>query len=565
VRLTALLGHDCAGFPGFEDGELTVMSNTTDPLLTRYKDAGGTIFDVFGTSDSSGQSVSSDGVLAVTPADDNVRMTFDEGSGTYEMVNQKNGTRFIYREDADGNRFLTVIDPVTGTSVTVPLEADDDPDTQGDTRSKLAAQLPMRAAAGDDAVPQADGDGQLAEVVVQQCGGPTAAAKVDFIAGDRSVPGATPTNSSFQVEEVLVVPADVVGTGSQQRYQARIPVAGPEFSQAALDARCARLPDGPRNFCQVSQADDDYCSALIGGDQGGFAGISPEDRLRLFAACQANRAVAQQFCVTHEAKAATQCASVDYESSYREVPADLWAGASLEGVTPVPQYTAPQTIDPNATGYAFEDIVLPDRATLIDAFTSPATVQAGSGYQAFVYASCLAAGTQLTGTRPSTQEQFTCQVDSSGRCILDVPATASGASVDAIQVTGPNQFLARLTVPLAPPPDVSNDLTGDWLVTETVTYETCGDGLYTETFSVTLIQEGSTVALCEGGLCVDGVLDGDVVSWSYSYFEHGGMTSTDVVMNVSPDGQSLSGEGAWSWTDGVFSCEGETTLTAERL
>ena len=246
VRLTALEGHDCTGFPGFEDGELTVMSNTTDPVLTRYKDRGETIFDVFGSSDTEGGNVDSDGAVAILPDGETVRMDFDQASKTYEMTNPKTGIRMIYREYPDGSRTLTVINPDNGKSVTVPLAPNSDGgETASLAQSKAASDVATLQAAASDRT-EVDG-GQVAQIVVNQCGGPTAQANVDFVVGDRANPSADPTSGQFRPSEALVVPAEVVG--SSPRFEALIPIDAPEFSEAELEARCSQIPSSVTAFC----------------------------------------------------------------------------------------------------------------------------------------------------------------------------------------------------------------------------------------------------------------------------------------------------------------------------
>ena len=104
VRLTSLKGLGCEGLPDIEDGQVTVMSNPTDPVLTSYEGPDGSIFDTYGVSDDSGNEVSASGALVILPNDETVRMYFDLEQQRYELVNSRTGLRFIFREDDNGDR-----------------------------------------------------------------------------------------------------------------------------------------------------------------------------------------------------------------------------------------------------------------------------------------------------------------------------------------------------------------------------------------------------------------------------------------------------------------------------
>jgi hypothetical protein len=109
------------------------------------------------------------------------------------------------------------------------------------------------------------------------------------------------------------------------------------------------------------------------------------------------------------------------------------------------------------------------------------------------------------------------------------------------------------------------DLTGSWSWTETIGNNSCEDPQTTETYYINMIQDGSSVDICEEGWgCLPGELNGNSVSWEGSVPEDGGITSGQFNGTVSANGNSITGSGTYGWTDGDYSCSGVLTFSATR-
>jgi len=115
---------------------------------------------------------------------------------------------------------------------------------------------------------------------------------------------------------------------------------------------------------------------------------------------------------------------------------------------------------------------------------------------------------------------------------------------------------------LAPP---IGDISGDWSVTETITSTDCPSAA-NDYYTLSVSQSGNTVNVYDGANTFQGVLDGNILRWSGSYYESGGYnTINSMALTVASDCNSLSGNVGWTWSDGSFSCSGTTAVSASRL
>jgi chitodextrinase len=121
----------------------------------------------------------------------------------------------------------------------------------------------------------------------------------------------------------------------------------------------------------------------------------------------------------------------------------------------------------------------------------------------------------------------------------------------------------------APQPPASSgtalDVAGDWNVTENITSNCPGDPNHAQ-YLVSITQNGDNLTVFAGGQSFSGKLQGNSVSWTGSFPEDGGTTTiTDLKLNLSGDGNSLTGTSKWTWSDGSDSCSGVSQVSANRV
>jgi len=113
----------------------------------------------------------------------------------------------------------------------------------------------------------------------------------------------------------------------------------------------------------------------------------------------------------------------------------------------------------------------------------------------------------------------------------------------------------------------STDLEGSqWAVTETGITENCGEGLNTIDYSITIssYSDGKVTVKTTAGTFT-GTYSGSNISYSGSFSEDGGTTTTSPELTVSDDYTSLSGTTSWTWDDGAgSSCSGTSSISATR-
>lgn len=110
----------------------------------------------------------------------------------------------------------------------------------------------------------------------------------------------------------------------------------------------------------------------------------------------------------------------------------------------------------------------------------------------------------------------------------------------------------------------NSDANGNWNVTEVADETDCGEGTNTYLHTAIITQSGSSVTLTLGGNSFVGNVSGNLLTWSGSYSEDGGTTTTSVRVTISSDGLSFTGSATWSWTSGSSSCSGTSQLTGTK-
>ncbi|MDT8421627.1 MAG: hypothetical protein RQ754_14465 [Desulfuromonadales bacterium] len=116
------------------------------------------------------------------------------------------------------------------------------------------------------------------------------------------------------------------------------------------------------------------------------------------------------------------------------------------------------------------------------------------------------------------------------------------------------------------PPPSGLDLSGFWSVVETTGANDCGDEVGVSfNYFAEITQDGNDLDIYISPDMFSGTLDGDVISWTGSYFEDGGTTTiTSMSLTVDESGDSFSGNYNWVWTLDSFSCSGVCSIAASR-
>ena len=83
-----------------------------------------------------------------------------------------------------------------------------------------------------------------------------------------------------------------------------------------------------------------------------------------------------------------------------------------------------------------------------------------------------------------------------------------------------------------------------------------------KTFVITQ-DESDISVLSSSGDTFAGTVNGDIVDWTGSFEERGGMT-TLTTLTITVAGNSASGNADWTWSDGTDSCNGTMVLTASQ-
>jgi len=109
-------------------------------------------------------------------------------------------------------------------------------------------------------------------------------------------------------------------------------------------------------------------------------------------------------------------------------------------------------------------------------------------------------------------------------------------------------------------------LNSEWSVTETGITETCGEGLGSRSYPITVISySNSSITLSTPAGNQSGTYSGSNISYKGSYPEDGGTTTSSTELTVSSNDTELNGSSSWTWSDGNgFSCNGTTTISATR-
>ena len=105
---------------------------------------------------------------------------------------------------------------------------------------------------------------------------------------------------------------------------------------------------------------------------------------------------------------------------------------------------------------------------------------------------------------------------------------------------------------------------GNWSVSYTDDATGCGEGITTGTLNVAISQTGNVLLVTIEGVVYAGNLNGTQGTWQGSYPEDGGTTTEQFTVTFTNNNTMLNGGSTWTWTDGLGSCSGTSTVTGSK-
>lgn len=117
----------------------------------------------------------------------------------------------------------------------------------------------------------------------------------------------------------------------------------------------------------------------------------------------------------------------------------------------------------------------------------------------------------------------------------------------------------------APPAAPIGDISGTWDISESYTSATAGCSGY-NSYTLTTVQSGNSVTVTDNsGNVFNGTLSGDKLTWSGSYPDYPGTTSSNVTVTIGTSCTTLTATATWSYSETGFSCSGTSTSTGTRI
>ncbi len=117
-----------------------------------------------------------------------------------------------------------------------------------------------------------------------------------------------------------------------------------------------------------------------------------------------------------------------------------------------------------------------------------------------------------------------------------------------------------------PPSPPIGDINGTWNITEVLTSQAAGcSGV--DTYGLNVVQNGNTATLTDsnGNVFKNAVLSGNKLTWSGSYPEAPGTTTSNATATIGANCSSLTATATWSYTETGFACSGTSAITGTRI
>jgi len=116
----------------------------------------------------------------------------------------------------------------------------------------------------------------------------------------------------------------------------------------------------------------------------------------------------------------------------------------------------------------------------------------------------------------------------------------------------------------SPAPPIG-DISGQWQVNE-INQSTTPQCVSSPSYFMDVTQIDNAVSADTQDGEFDGTISGNIVNWTGSYPERGGITTvTSMTLTVAASCNTFTSEAAWTWTDGFSSCSGTSTATGDRV
>jgi len=111
------------------------------------------------------------------------------------------------------------------------------------------------------------------------------------------------------------------------------------------------------------------------------------------------------------------------------------------------------------------------------------------------------------------------------------------------------------------------NVVGEWDINETINDQACGGNGDTDSYSITVTQNGIGITVVAPNGTFSGTLNGSALSWTGQYQDpgNGWVSITSMSLNVS--GNSFSGTANWDWREiqnGPVVCSGSTQVTGNK-
>ena len=120
--------------------------------------------------------------------------------------------------------------------------------------------------------------------------------------------------------------------------------------------------------------------------------------------------------------------------------------------------------------------------------------------------------------------------------------------------------MAAMEQPIVIPADVA----GTWYSRTEKNAVNCGAGETVDAQVFVITQDETNISLLTStGDLFAGTVNGDIVEWTGDYPERGG-TSTFTSATLVFSAESGAGNAAWTWSDGIDSCNGTMAISVER-
>ncbi|MDH5766168.1 MAG: hypothetical protein OEZ38_09145 [Gammaproteobacteria bacterium] len=121
------------------------------------------------------------------------------------------------------------------------------------------------------------------------------------------------------------------------------------------------------------------------------------------------------------------------------------------------------------------------------------------------------------------------------------------------------------SAPPPPPAAPIGDISGTWAIYEAYTSASAGCSGY-DSYTLTTAQSGNSVTVTDNsGNVFNGTLSGNKLTWSGSYPDYPGTTSSNVTVTIGASCTTLTATATWSYSETGFSCSGTSTSTGTRI